>query len=100
MIEYTCASIAAIILLVVMFFPFNKNNASADDYQVFINGRVVKNPEKAQKYADQMFTQADEIIRTSCEPFVEANTIQREMDADKIFDDLSQNVYYIKSLNQ
>ncbi|MDD3780210.1 MAG: hypothetical protein WCR50_02880 [Proteiniphilum sp.] len=96
----SAASIAAIILLVVMFFPFNKNNSSAGDYLVFINGRAVKNPEKAQEYADQMFTQADEIIRTSYKPLVEANAIQTKMDASKIFDDLAHTIDHIESLNQ
>ncbi|HBK42036.1 MAG TPA: hypothetical protein DDZ57_10765, partial [Porphyromonadaceae bacterium] len=70
------------------------------DYLVFINGNEVTNPQKAQQYADKMFMQADEIIRTSYKPIVEANVIQTEMDADRIFDDLSQKINYIESVKQ
>ena len=95
------ASIAAVTLLVVTLFP-NKNKVGipSGDYLVFINGNEVTNPQKAQQYADKMFMQADEIIRTSYKPIVEANVIQTEMDADRIFDDLSQKINYIESVKQ
>ncbi len=94
------AGMAAMILLLFTVKPFGDNNSAEDDYLVFINGKAVKNPEKAQEYADRMFMQANEIIRSSCEPFVEANMMQQEMDPDKIFDNLSQNIDDIESLNQ
>lgn len=95
----TAASAAAVILLAVILFPFNKTETDSD-YLVFINGKQVTNPQKAQQYADKMFQQTDEIIRTSYEPFVEVNAMQTEMDADKIFNDLSQKINYIESVNQ
>ena len=72
----------------------------SDDYTVFINGKEITNPQKAQQYADKMFMQANEIIRTSYEPFVEVNTMQTEMDADKIFDNVYRKINYIESENQ
>jgi len=97
----SAASIAAVMLLVVILFPLkNKTEISSGDYVVFIHGKAISDPKKAQVYADKMFMQANEIIRTSYEPLVEANTIHKEMDADKIFDDLSQKINYIKSANQ
>ncbi|MCE5205254.1 MAG: hypothetical protein LLF80_04005 [Porphyromonadaceae bacterium] len=97
----SAASIAAVILLGVILFPFkNKTEISSDDYVVFIHGKAISDPHKAQVYANKMFMQANEIIRTSYEPLVKANTIQKEMDADKIFDDLSQKINHIKYDNQ
>lgn len=96
----SAACIAASIILVLFLFPFNRNNSSEDEYLVYINGRAISNPEKAQEYAEKMVAQANEIIRTSYEPFVEANMIQEELDADKIFDNLSQKVNNIYSINQ
>ncbi len=95
------ASTAAVILLVITLFPFkNRNRTQAGDYLVFINGREITDPHSAQQYADKMFMQADEIIRASYKPFVEANIIQKEMNADRIFNDLSQKINYIESIMQ
>jgi len=95
------AGAAAIISLVIILFPIKEENGvSPDDYTVFINGRAVTNPRKAQQYADKMFMQAYEIIRTSYQPVVEVNAIQNEMDADKIFWNLSQKINYIETGNQ
>ena len=97
----TIASTAAVILLVITLFPFkNQSEMQSDDYTVFINGKEITNPQKAQQYADKMFMQANEIIRTSYEPFVEVNTMQTEMDADKIFDNVYRKINYIESENQ
>ncbi len=95
------ASTAAVILLVVTLFPFkNRNRRQPGDYLVFINGREITNPQKAQQYAEKIFGEADEIIRTGYKPFVEATAIQKEMNAEKIFNDLSQKIDYIQSVNQ
>lgn len=94
------ASVAAVILLAVILFPFDNKTETSSDYLVFINGKQITDQQKAQQYADKMFRQTDEIIRTSYEPFVEVNTMQTEMNADKIFNDLSQKINYIESVNQ
>jgi hypothetical protein len=99
-IWFSATSIAATILLIFTLFPINRNTSSDDDYLVYINGKAIHNPEKAQEYANKMFTQANEIIRSSYEPFVEATMIQEELDADKLFDKLSQKVNNINSINQ
>lgn len=97
----TAAGVAAVILLALTLFPYkNKVGTPSDDFMVFINGKEITNPQKAQQYADKMFMQANEIIRTSYEPFIEAKAIQTKMDADKIFNDLSQKINYIESINQ
>mgnify|MGYP000983003164 CR=1 FL=1 len=97
----TIASTAAVILLVITLFPFkNQSEMQSDDYTVFINGKEITNPQKAQQYADKMFMQANEIIRTSYEPFVEVNAMQTEMDADKIFDNVYRKINYTESENQ
>lgn len=87
------ASAAAVILLAVVLFPFTRQS----DYLVYINGKEVTDPQKAQQYADKMFRQAEALIRASYKPFEEANTMQTTMDADKIFDDLSKKINYIES---
>lgn len=95
------ASTAAVILLVITLFPFkNRNRRQPGDYLVFINGREITNPQKAQQYAEKIFGEADEIIRTGYKPFVEATAIQKEMNAEKIFNDLSQKIDHIQSVNQ
>ncbi|RNC63946.1 hypothetical protein [Proteiniphilum sp. X52] len=95
------ASIAAVTLLLVTLVPFkNKTGTPSGDYTVFIHGKAITNPKKARQYADKMFMQADEIIRTSYEPVVEANAIQTEMDPGRIFDDLSREINHMQSINQ
>lgn len=97
----TATSIAAVILLVITLFPFkNKTEISSGDCMVFIKGKAITNTQKAQEYADTMFMQANEIIRASYEPFRKIGAIQTEMDADRIFGDLSQKINYIESANQ
>ncbi|MDO5523395.1 MAG: hypothetical protein Q4G48_05050 [Bacteroidia bacterium] len=95
------AGAAAAILLAAILFPFNnKPKIQSGNYLVYINGKEVTNPQKAQQYAAKMFGQADEIIRASYEPFVEANAIQKEMNADKIFENAYQKINYIESIHQ
>ena len=95
------ASAAAITLLVIILFPFkNDTETQSGDNLVFINGKEITNPQKAQQYADKMFRQANEIIRANYQPFEEAKALQTEMDADRIFNDLSQQINYIESGNQ
>ncbi len=96
----SAASAAAVILLAVILFPFNNKTETNSDYLVFINGKQITDQQKAQQYADKMFREAEEIIRTSYQPFVEINAMKTELDADKIFDDLSQKINYIESVNQ
>ena len=90
------ASAAAIILLVITLFPISKAKTESD-YVVFINGKEISNPQKARQYADKMFAQAEDIIRTSYEPFIEVNEMQTAMDADKVFNDLYKKINHIKS---
>lgn len=92
------AGVAAVMLLVLTLFPFGYKSSS--DYLVYINGKQITNPKKAQEHADKMFRQAEEIIRESYKPFAEVNAIQTEMDADKIFNELSQEINNIESINQ
>lgn len=96
----TAASAAAVILLAVILFPFDNKTETNSDYRVYINGKQITNPQKAQQYADKMFRQTDEIIRASYEPFEEINALKTELDADKLFNDLSRKINYIKSENQ
>lgn len=96
----SAASAAAVILLAVILFPFNNKTNAQPDYLVYINGKQITDQQKAQQYADKMFREAEEIIRTSYQPFVEINAMKTELDADKIFDDLSQKINYIESENQ
>lgn len=96
----SAASAAAVILLAVILFPFNNKTNAQPDYLVYINGKQITDAQKAQQYADKMFREVENIIRTNYEPFVEATTMQNEMDADKIFDDLLQKINYIESANQ
>ncbi len=94
-------SAAAITLLIVILFPFNNQSTiQSDDYRVFINGIEVRNPQKAQQYAEKMFRQADEIIRAGYKPVVEVNAIQTNMDADKMFSNVSDKINYIESIMQ
>ncbi len=90
--------VAAAILLIVMLFPLQSETEKTSEYVVFINGKKITNRQQAKAYAEEMFMQTDKIIRTSYEPFVEANAMQTEMDADKLFRNLYQNIN--NSVNQ
>lgn len=88
------AGAAAAILLAIVLFPLKNRTEKHSEYLVYINGERITNPQRAKEYADEMFLEADEIIRESYEPFIKANTIENEMDADKIFNDLSHKINY------
>lgn len=96
----TAASVAAAILLIILLNPLSKNAKTENNYLVYINGKEITNQEKAQQYAEQMFMQAEEIIRVSYQPFEETKAIKEKMDADKIFNDLSVEINNIESIIQ
>ena len=93
------ASAAAVILLTVTFFPRNNHLETQEEYVVIVNGKKIIDSQQAKDYADKMFAQADKIINESYQPLIEAKTIQKEMDANKIFNDVSQKINHIKNIN-
>lgn len=88
------AGAAAAVLLALALLPFLNRPRPNTHCRVFINGKAVTNPRKAQQYADKMFMQADEIIRVTYRPFEEAKTMQRQMNADELFDELYRHIHH------
>lgn len=97
----TVASVAAVIMLMVLLNPLSKSVKIENDYLVYINGKEITDQKEAQQYAEMMFMQAEEIIRESYKPMEEAKAIKAEMDADRIFNELSIEISNIEeSINQ
>lgn len=96
----TVAGVAAVIMLMILLNPLSKSVKVENDYLVYINGKEITDQKDAQQYAEKMFMQAEEIIRVSYKPFKETKAIKAEMDADKIFNDLSVKINNIESIIQ
>lgn len=97
---FIAASVAAVLAFVWVMIPDKRSQQAQQDYVVFVKGQEISNPETAKKYARRMFAEADAIIRTSYEPFIEAKTMQGELDADKLFETVFQQINYIESGNK
>lgn len=94
------ASVAAAVLVLITLFPIKNNTQIEAEYVVFIHGKKITNPREAQLYADKMFAETDAFMHAAYEPFIEAKTMKQDMDADKIFENVSKQIKYIESLDQ
>lgn len=93
MITGIAASIILLFVLSIFHFQENKNA----DYIVILNGKKITNQEKAKKYAQNMFGEAEKIIENSHQPLCDIVNIKDELDAKRIIEEAKQQIKSIES---
>jgi len=97
---FASASVAAVILLGIVIFPFISESDTDPDYLVIVNGSRIADPQKAKEYAEKMFTQACEIKKEQVHSLQEAKEMIEMYNAEKITGEAKKGHYLNTTLNQ
>lgn len=69
------------------------------EYVVIVNGNPVTDPQEARQYAEHMFSEAENIVRKTYQPFHQAADMRNDLNAERILRETEQKIQYIKTGN-